>query len=246
MRHIPFIHQALFTSYDGINFYIYSILFQLFLPYGIYIMSSVINACAVSELLTQDPLSSHHRIGLHETTVDMIFILRQLQEKAIEQQRPLYIVFIVFIEFSKDFDAVDRKTLWRVLESYGTPKKLIDIIKLLHERMDAKVVIGGDTSYASPVNNGVKWVVSHPTLFTLYVAMVLEIMNSNLYYILYKEVYIKTRLNGKLFNLGHQQEPAKFVCAKCCTQMTRHLSQTVLKTSRRLQTASQTQLASLD
>lgn len=104
---------------------------------------------------------------------------------------------------------MDRKTLWRVLEAYGTPKKLIDIIKLLHERMDAKVVIGGDTSDASPVNNGVKRVVSYPTLFTLYVAMALEIMNSNLYYILYKEVYINTRLNGKLFNLVHFRASAR-------------------------------------
>ena len=42
------------------------------------------------------------------STSDMIFTLRQLQEKAVEQQRPLY---VVFVDFKKAFDTVDRATL---------------------------------------------------------------------------------------------------------------------------------------
>ena len=39
----------------------------------------------------------------------MIFCLRQLQEKCIEQDRPLY---MVFVDFSKAFDTVGRTGVW--------------------------------------------------------------------------------------------------------------------------------------
>lgn len=52
------------------------------------------------------------------STADMIFPLHQLQEKAIEQQQALYVVFVDFI---KAINTVDRETLWKVLELYGCP-----------------------------------------------------------------------------------------------------------------------------
>lgn len=47
------------------------------------------------------------------STINMIFILQQLQEKAIEQNQPLY---MILVDFSKAFDTVDRQTLWKVLQ----------------------------------------------------------------------------------------------------------------------------------
>ena len=138
------------------------------------------------------------------STTDMIFTLRQLQEKAIEQQLPLY---IVFVDFSKAFDTVDRKTLWKVLEIYGCPQKLIDIIKEFHEGMTGKVSISGDISEPFDVGHGVKQgCVLAPTLFTLYLTAVLEVMSSNL-----KDegVYIRTRSDGKLFNLARLRATTK-------------------------------------
>ena len=44
----------------------------------------------------------------NRSTVDMIFCLRQLQEKCTEQDRPLY---IVFVDFTKAFDTVGRTGL---------------------------------------------------------------------------------------------------------------------------------------
>ena len=54
----------------------------------------------------------------NRSTVDMIFCLRQLQEKCIEQDRPLY---MVFVDFSKAFDTVGRTGLWQLLRKYGCP-----------------------------------------------------------------------------------------------------------------------------
>ncbi|KAK2142355.1 hypothetical protein NP493_4917g00000 [Ridgeia piscesae] len=53
----------------------------------------------------------------NRSTVDMIFCLRQLQEKCIEQDRPLY---MVFVDFSKAFDTVGRTGL--LLKKYGPPR----------------------------------------------------------------------------------------------------------------------------
>ena len=52
----------------------------------------------------------------NRSTVHMIFSLRQVQEKAIEQYKDLY---IVFIEFRKAFDTVDRRLPWQILRACG-------------------------------------------------------------------------------------------------------------------------------
>ncbi|XP_063591296.1 uncharacterized protein LOC134768397 [Penaeus indicus] len=52
------------------------------------------------------------------STTDMIFSVRQLQEKCREQGRPLY---LAFIDLSKGFDFVSKKGLFRLLEKIGCP-----------------------------------------------------------------------------------------------------------------------------
>ena len=69
------------------------------------------------------------------STVDMIFAVRQLQEKCIEQNKPLY---LVFIDLTKAFDTVNREALWTVLERIGCPPKLVSIIRLFHDGMTAR------------------------------------------------------------------------------------------------------------
>ena len=45
-------------------------------------------------------------------TIDMIFSLRQLQEKCREQGKPLY---VAFIDLTKAFDLVSRDGLFKIL-----------------------------------------------------------------------------------------------------------------------------------
>lgn len=52
------------------------------------------------------------------STIDMIFSLRQLQEKCREQRRPLY---IAFIDLTKAFDLVSRSGLFTLLHRIGCP-----------------------------------------------------------------------------------------------------------------------------
>ena len=144
-------------------------------------------------------------------TTDMIFTLRQIQEKCREQNLPLY---ICFVDFRKAFDSVPRDMLWRVLGRYGCPGKFINIIKLFHEGMEAQVMIGGELSDTFPVTNGVKQGCTvAPTLFALYLAAVLEVAKKDQPA---EGVWLLTRQDGNPFNL--RRLSAKTKVEEVCVQ----------------------------
>ena len=59
------------------------------------------------------------------STMDMVFSLRQVQDKCQEQNMPLY---AVFNDFTKAFVTVSREGLWIVLRKFGCTQKVINII----------------------------------------------------------------------------------------------------------------------
>lgn len=65
-------------------------------------------------------------------TIDMIFSLRQLQEKCKEQRQPL---FLAFIDLTKAFDLVSRKGLFTLLQRIGCSPKLLRMIISFHKDM---------------------------------------------------------------------------------------------------------------
>ena len=52
------------------------------------------------------------------------------KKKYIEQDRPLY---MVFVDFSKAFDTVGRTGLWQLLRKYGCPEKFTTMINALND-----------------------------------------------------------------------------------------------------------------
>ena len=128
-------------------------------------------------------------------TMDMIFCLRQTQEKCIEQNMPLY---AVFIDFTKAFDTVSRDGLGQVLTKFGCPAKFVNIIKSLHSGMKVSVAHGTNHSNGFAVTNGVKQgCVFAPTLFSLYLSAMLEVAFDD------SLDGIQTRHNADLFNVAH-------------------------------------------
>ncbi|PFX21781.1 hypothetical protein AWC38_SpisGene13705 [Stylophora pistillata] len=67
----------------------------------------------------------------------MIFSLRQIQEKCIEQYMQLY---AVFIDSTEALDTVSREGLWIILKKFGCTEKVLNMSKALHEGMQAQVV----------------------------------------------------------------------------------------------------------
>ena len=104
---------------------------------------------------------------------DMIFVVRQLAEKAIEHQTKH---FFVFVDLRKAYDSVPREVLWIALQKLGVPDILVDIIKSSHTDMQACVRIDGMQLLEEiRVNNDLRQgCTMAPSLFNLYACVVAE------------------------------------------------------------------------
>ena len=139
------------------------------------------------------------------STVDMVFSVRQVQEKCIEHHLDLY---AVFIDLTKAFDTVNREALWHILEKLGCPSKMIHIIRLFHDGMVGSVHTSGGTSAPFTISNGVKQgCVLAPVLFNLFFTCVLNhaLCHPS------SGVYLRYRLDGSLFNLRRLAASTKTV-----------------------------------
>ena len=99
-------------------------------------------------------------------TTDMIFVLRQIQEKCREQNMGLY---AAFVDLTKAFETVNRDGLWKILAHLGCPPKFLTILHQPHEVQQGQVKYSGSMSGSFPISNGVKQgYFLAPTLFSVY------------------------------------------------------------------------------
>ena len=137
------------------------------------------------------------------STIDMIFSLRQLQEKCREQNRPLY---MAFVDLTKAFDLVSREGLFKILDKIGCPPKLKKMIESFHTNMRGTVQFDGSTSESFPILSGVKQgCVLAPTLFGIFFSVVLNHAFRNNEY----GVYLHSRSDGRLFNIRRLKAETK-------------------------------------
>jgi len=137
-------------------------------------------------------------------TTDMIFSVRQLQEKCIEQNKPLY---MAFIDITKAFDTVARELLWDILTRSGCPAKFVKMVRLMHEQMTATVLVNKGDSNPFNVTTGVKQgCLKAPTLFSIFIAVVLHIVHPRIPTRINEITY---RFDGKLFNLPRLKAKTK-------------------------------------
>ena len=138
-------------------------------------------------------------------TTDMVFALRQIQEKCREQNKGLY---ISFVDLTKAFDTVNREALWHILNRLGCPPKFVTMTKLLHEEQMGKVRLGNDLSRPFEIRNGVKQgCVLAPTLFSIFFSTMLDHAFSETPDD--DAIYIRYRLDGSLFNLRRLKSATK-------------------------------------
>ena len=125
------------------------------------------------------------------------------QEKCIEQDRPLY---IVFVDFTNAFDTVGRTALWQLLRKYGCHEKFTTMIESLHTGMMVNVRNGGEVSDTFAITNCVKQgYVLAPTLFSLCLSEILE----EAFRDMGDGVYIKSRQNEDLVTTSHFRAKTK-------------------------------------
>ena len=137
------------------------------------------------------------------STTDMVFAVRQVQEKCIEQQMDLY---AVFIGLTKAFDTVNREALWLILNKLGCPRKFSTLVRLFHDNMKGQVLSNRDFTNSFDISNGVKQgCVLAPMLFNLFFTQVLHhaVKNMNL------GVHIRCRTDRFLFDLRRMSGKTK-------------------------------------
>ena len=129
----------------------------------------------------------------------MIICLRQLQEKCIEQDRPLY---MVFVDCNKAFDTVRRTGLLQLVRKYGCPQKFTTMMEALHTGMMANISVGGEVSESFSVTNGVRQSCVAPTLFSVFLSAMLDEAFRDM-------VYIQPRQSADIFNVAHFRAKTK-------------------------------------
>ena len=63
------------------------------------------------------------------STIDMMFVARQLQEECREQHQNLY---MAFVDLTKAFDTVNRDLIWNILRKNGCPLTFIATLLQFH------------------------------------------------------------------------------------------------------------------
>ena len=89
----------------------------------------------------------------NKSTIDQIFILRNIIEQVNEWQATFY---AHFVDFEKAFDSVHREGLWRIMKVYGIPDKLIRMVKIMYDDFECSVLEEGEQTRWFKITTGVK------------------------------------------------------------------------------------------
>ena len=104
------------------------------------------------KLVAEDVLpDSQYGFKVGRGCTDMIFVARQLVEKAWEHHSDL---FVLFAGLKMAYNLVPCPTLWRILRRLGIPSTMISIIQSFHEGILVKVIIGQEFTKSFDASNG--------------------------------------------------------------------------------------------
>ena len=104
----------------------------------------------------------------------------------------------VFIDLTKAFDTVFHEGLWKVLGKCEYPSKFINLVKALHDKMQAHVAQGNYIFKEFAVTNDVKQgSVLAPKLFSFYWTAMPEVAFDGVG----NRIYIQSHTNPDLFNV---------------------------------------------
>ncbi|GFR86839.1 endonuclease-reverse transcriptase [Elysia marginata] len=121
-----------------------------------------------------DKVLREEQVGFTEgrSCTGQIFVLRIIIEQFLEWNSSIY---VNFIDFKKAFDSVHHDTLWKILQLYGVPQKIINILSNMYADNLCCVRHGEQHSEWFTVKSGVrKGCVISPILFQLVIDWVMK------------------------------------------------------------------------
>ena len=128
------------------------------------------------------------RIG--RGTRDQIDNIHWIIEKTREFQKNIY---FCFIDYTKAFDCVDHKKLWKILKEMGIPEHLTCLLRNLYAGRESTVRTGHGTTDWFPIGKGVyvKAVYCHPAYITSMQSTSWEMLG-------WKKHKLESRLQGEI------------------------------------------------
>jgi hypothetical protein len=122
---------------------------------GIKLMSHIIKLC---EMIIEHRLSgvtnvTENQIGfmLGRSTMEAIFLIRQLMERCREQKKDLY---MIFIDLENAYDKVPRNVMWWALQKHKVSSKYITLIKDMYDNVVTSVRTSNGDTNDFPINIG--------------------------------------------------------------------------------------------
>ena len=86
------------------------------------------------------------------STTDVIYILRQMQEKYLIRKRKIY---FAFVDLEKTFDQVPRSVLWWAMRKLGIDDWIVRLVKVMYDGANSRVRVNGCFSERFEVTVGV-------------------------------------------------------------------------------------------
>ena len=125
------------------------------------------------------------------STVDGIFVAWDVIEKCLEKEERVH---WLYLDLKKAFDSVNCDAAWKLFGKRGMPGGFVDLLRSLHEGMQAKVRVGNNISNPFEISNGFRarlcvcliWL--YYTILSCHQALPGHVIS------------IKYRLNGRLNN----------------------------------------------
>ena len=109
-------------------------------------------------------------------TIDSIFIVKQLLKKRSEHG---LLTWLLLIDLGKSFDRVPRKLLWEVLLKQGVPRKLIYLLRLLHNTMTIRFEYENVTRTSDSIIGVKQGNLLGPDLFIFFIDVVTKTWRSS-------------------------------------------------------------------
>jgi hypothetical protein len=85
------------------------------------------------------------------STIETIFLIKQLMERCMEQKKDMH---IIFIDLEKAYDKVPRNVMWWALQKHKVSLKYITLIKNMYDNVVTSVQTNDGDTNDFPINIG--------------------------------------------------------------------------------------------